>query len=213
MPLRRAAVPLLAETHQGRPTKVEGNPSYKALAGAASLHAQASVLDLYDPERASAHTKAGTKLDRRGVEEDFGSLLDADEAEAAWPVQARDGSTEVASGMLRVRGRTRRPTLKLASLPVVRLVIVVIVALVAMALMIVGVAVTVVVGKGIGRERAIFAHRACSPRDRRGCASPIDDFVIESGGFRKYGFTYTGEVPTEAHAITNGWLRFPFVPP
>ena len=47
----------------------------------------------------------------------------------------------------------------------------VIVALVAMALMIVGVTVTVVVGKGIGRERAIFAHRACSPRNRRGCAS------------------------------------------
>jgi molybdopterin-containing oxidoreductase family iron-sulfur binding subunit len=60
MPLRKTAIPLVAETHQGRPTKLEGNPSYQPHGGAASLLAQASVLDLYDPERATAHM-AGTR--------------------------------------------------------------------------------------------------------------------------------------------------------
>ena len=49
MPLRRAAIPLVAETYQGRPTKLEGNPSYAPHGGATSLIAQASLLDLYDP--------------------------------------------------------------------------------------------------------------------------------------------------------------------
>ena len=62
MPLRKSAIPLLAETHQGRPTKVEGNPSYLPHGGASSLLAQASVLDLYDPERATAHTKGGMNI-------------------------------------------------------------------------------------------------------------------------------------------------------
>ena len=62
MPLRKSAIPLLAETHQGRPTKIEGNPSYLPHGGASTLLAQASVLDLYDPERATAHTKGGASL-------------------------------------------------------------------------------------------------------------------------------------------------------
>ncbi len=65
MPLRRSAIPLLAETHQGRPTKLEGNPSYEPHGGAASLFAQASILDLYDPDRAKTHTKGSGRRCRR----------------------------------------------------------------------------------------------------------------------------------------------------
>jgi molybdopterin-containing oxidoreductase family iron-sulfur binding subunit len=62
MPLRRAAIPLVAETYQGRPTKLEGNPSYAPHGGASSLRAQASVLDLYDPDRATMHLQDGAEL-------------------------------------------------------------------------------------------------------------------------------------------------------
>ncbi len=51
MPHRNDAVPLVVETNGGRPTKIEGNDSVNGRNGATDQYAQASILDLYDPDR------------------------------------------------------------------------------------------------------------------------------------------------------------------
>ena len=79
MPRRNGAMPLIATTSDGRPTKLEGNPLHPISNGATDTFAQASILDLYDPNRSKTIQADGAKTDAAAL----GAKLDEIAAAAA----------------------------------------------------------------------------------------------------------------------------------
>lgn len=73
-PLRGETLPLLIETQSGRPTKVEGNAEHPVYKGGTTRKAQAAILDLYDPDRATAHTKGTAKISNAEVNDFLAGL-------------------------------------------------------------------------------------------------------------------------------------------
>mgnify|MGYP000225399020 CR=1 FL=1 len=76
MPLGGSAQGLLVTSYDGRPIKIEGNPLHPLNAGAADAFAQASLLELYDPDRSrqplERETAGGPQVPREW--EDFAAF-------------------------------------------------------------------------------------------------------------------------------------------
>ncbi|MGI8965536.1 MAG: TAT-variant-translocated molybdopterin oxidoreductase, partial [Limisphaerales bacterium] len=73
-PTRGSAVPLLVKSSDGRPTKVEGNPQFPDGNGGTDPFTQASILNLYDPDRAMRFAKNGNGSSREAAFDFLGEL-------------------------------------------------------------------------------------------------------------------------------------------
>jgi molybdopterin-containing oxidoreductase family iron-sulfur binding subunit len=90
MPRRRGAAPILVTTFDGRPTKIEGHPDHVQSRGKSDAFTQASILDLYDPDRSKTVLHEGKVADeaalvsalagiRAGLGDGAGLVIVADE--------------------------------------------------------------------------------------------------------------------------------------
>jgi molybdopterin-containing oxidoreductase family iron-sulfur binding subunit len=73
---------LLVESHEGRPTKIEGNELHPSTRGASSGRMQSAILDLYDPDRSRHVQKKGEKAawaDLVAAWKDLAKAHDADQ--------------------------------------------------------------------------------------------------------------------------------------
>jgi MoCo/4Fe-4S cofactor protein with predicted Tat translocation signal len=81
MPFGRSAHGLIVESHEGRPTKIEGNPNHPASLGASNTRIQASVLGLYDPDRSQSVMLKGTRTSWNDFVMAWGKLSEAHAAD------------------------------------------------------------------------------------------------------------------------------------
>jgi len=95
-PTAIGAVPMVAITHEGRPTHLQGNPLHP-LGGGLDSYAQASILDVYDPERSQVPLAAGKKTTWDDANKTLASVVDA---------AKKNGGADLAI----VVGRTTSPT-------------------------------------------------------------------------------------------------------
>ncbi|HLB34423.1 MAG TPA: TAT-variant-translocated molybdopterin oxidoreductase [Chthoniobacterales bacterium] len=97
MPTPLGAIPVIATTSDGRPTKIEGNPLHPISNGSTDAFAQASILGLYDPHRSKEITYDGKKVKKA----EFNAYL----------ARVREVAlTNGGEGIVVLSGRTNSPT-------------------------------------------------------------------------------------------------------
>jgi molybdopterin-containing oxidoreductase family iron-sulfur binding subunit len=88
---------VVVESHEGRPTKVEGNPDHPASLGATDAVMQAAVLELFDPERSRSPLKDGEPASYedflRGIAEQADHLAQTSGKGAAILIEASTSPT------------------------------------------------------------------------------------------------------------------------
>ena len=98
MPAGTSAYGLVVESHEGRPTKIEGNELHPATLGSSSARVQAAILDLYDPDRSPFVLRRG----ERATWADF---------VAAWQERAKGHAADGGAGLAVLAPPSASPTL------------------------------------------------------------------------------------------------------
>ncbi len=81
MTLGGVATGLLAKSNEGRPTKIEGNPEHPGSLGATDVLAQASLLNMYDPDRSKEVTYRGEPKTWQGFMTELRAKVDENRAD------------------------------------------------------------------------------------------------------------------------------------
>ncbi|MBX3225841.1 MAG: 4Fe-4S dicluster domain-containing protein [Labilithrix sp.] len=108
LPARGDAIGVLVESHEGRPTKIDGNPAHPSSFGGTDVWTQASIYDLYDPDRGTTPMK-GTRQPSGG----FGAHAPAswNDFDAAFAEILRTAGSDGGSRLRILYEPTTSPTL------------------------------------------------------------------------------------------------------
>lgn len=113
-PSRGSIVPLVVKAHEGRPVKLEGNANHPDSNGGTDTFTQASILALYDVDRAQNYLEAGKVVTPQAALDALSKL-------------AKDFAASGGEGLCLLAGRTSSPSLErtrrelLSKLPKARL--------------------------------------------------------------------------------------------
>jgi molybdopterin-containing oxidoreductase family iron-sulfur binding subunit len=84
---------LLVESHEGRPTKIEGNPQHPSSLGGTDVFNQASVLTMYDPDRSQTNAYVGATRTWTEVLDGLRVSIAAEKAKGGAGLRVLSGAT------------------------------------------------------------------------------------------------------------------------